>query len=366
MRYVTEDRRLHKCPGSPYKQVMRVLQVMAGAKTGGAEAFFERLVLALHDAGVLERAVIRNDGARLARLKAGGLAVEGAPFGGPFDFATGRVIRRVQLEFRPQITLAWMNRGASKTPHPRRVTGTGVLAARLGGYYNLKYYRHCDHLVGNTHGIVRWLKAQGWPDEKCHYLPNFAEAVKAAPIDRAALDTQADARVILAMGRLHTNKAFDVLIRAMAALPAAVLWLAGDGPERAALESLARELGVDRRVRFLGWRADVPALLSASDVLACPSRIEPLGNVIVEAFAHGVPVVAAASDGPRELIHDGANGLLVPIEDADALAKALGRVLASRDLAASLASGGAARHQAEFTREAVVAHYRAFFDRVAG
>lgn len=338
---------------------------MAGAKAGGAEAFFERLTISLHQAGEEVRAVIRNDPARLARLAAGGVDAIGAPFGGPFDFSTRRLIATAMRDFQPEITLCWMNRGAAKTPHPRRITGKGVLAGRLGGYYNLKYYRHCDHLIGNTKGIVRWLGEQGWPKERCHYLPNFADTARMAPVDRAALNTPDDARVILALGRLHTNKAFDVLVRAIAHVPDAVLWLAGEGPERAALETLARETGVGARVRFLGWRDDVSALLAAADLLCCPSRHEPLGNVIIEAFAHDVPVVAAASDGPRELIEDGVNGLLVPLEDAPALAAALSRVLASRDLAATLAAGGATLYQSSFTREAVTGAYRAFFAKVA-
>lgn len=337
---------------------------MAGAKAGGAEAFFERLTLSLHDAGEDVRAIIRNDPARLQRLQAGGVAVEAASFGGPFDFATRRTIKSVMRAFRPQVTLSWMNRGAAKTPHPARVAGAGVLAGRLGGYYDLKYYRHCDHLIGNTRGIVRWLAEQGWPKDRCHYLPNFAESTAMAPVARAALNTPDEARVILALGRLHTNKAFDVLIRALASVPGAVLWLAGDGPERASLEALARSCGVEARVRFLGWRDDVPALLSACDLLCCPSRHEPLGNVILEAFAHGAPVVAAASDGPRELIDDGVNGLLAPVDDPAALARALNRVLASRDLAAALAAGGRTLYQSSFTRAAVTDAYRAFFARV--
>ena len=72
-------------------------------------------------------------------------------------------------------------------------------------------------------------------------------------------------------------------------------------------------LGIAERVRFLGWRDDVPALLAAADILVCPSRHEPLGNVVIEAWAAGVPVVATASDGPAGLIDDGESGLLVPL-----------------------------------------------------
>ena len=90
---------------------------------------------------------------------------------------------------------------------------------------------------------------------------------------------------MLALGRLHHNKAFDVAIRALVDLPGAVLWIAGKGPERNALQMLANQLGVSKRIRWLGWRDDVAALFASADVLVCPSRIEPLGNVIIEAWA---------------------------------------------------------------------------------
>jgi len=157
-----------------------------------------------------------------------------------------------------------------------------------------------------------------------------------------------------------------VLLRALAALPGAILWLGGAGPEQASLERLARALGVMDRVRFLGWREDTPALYAAADLFVCPSRIEPLGNVVIEAWAQGLPVVAANAAGPRQLIRDGESGLLVPVDDAPALAQAIARVLDDAALRAHLAEGGRRAHAAEFTEDAVVAGYRAFFERVSG
>ena len=71
---------------------------------------------------------------------------------------------------------------------------------------------------------------------------------------------------------------------------------------------MANNLKVSDRVRFLGWRLDTPNLLATADALICPSRHEPLGNVILEAWAQERPVIAAASDGPKELIQNGKNG----------------------------------------------------------
>jgi glycosyltransferase involved in cell wall biosynthesis len=329
---------------------------MAGAPHGGAEAFYERLSLALHAAGEEVLPVIRRDAERAARLSAGGLHPVELAFGGAFDLATGPRLRRVLAAFAPAVVIAWMNRAARFTPR-----GPWTLVGRLGGYYDLKYYRRCDHLVGNTRDITRWIVAQGWPAERAHHLPNFvADLAGAAP---AALPG-APPR-LLAMGRLHRNKGFDVAIRALALLPGAHLSIAGEGPERAALAALAREAGVAERVAFLGWRGDVGALLAAADVFVCSSRHEPLGNVVLEAWSAARPVVAAAAEGPRELIADGETGLLVPPDAPEALAAAIGALLADPGRAARLAAAGRALYARDFAEAAVLARWRAFLAALA-
>ena len=96
-----------------------------------------------------------------------------------------------------------------------------------------------------------------------------------------------------------------------------------------------------------------------------PSRVEPFGLVILEAWAAGVPVVAAASPGPRHVIEAETSGLLVPVEDEAALAAAIGRVIDDRALARHLVAGGKRRLAERFSETATVAAYRAYFERVA-
>ncbi len=333
----------------------RLLQAMAGQPHGGAEAFFERLAIALAHAGEAQRLVIRTDPARSARLRGAGLDVVEVPFGGPLDFRTRPLFERAIAAFQPSVVLTWMSRASAACP-----AGDFVQVGRLGGYYDLKYYRSCHHLVANTRDIVAHIVQGGWPKERVHYLPNFVAEARAPPVARASLATPEDAPLALALGRLHPNKGFDVLLEAVAKLPRLHLWLAGEGDERAPLEARARALGIETRVRFLGWRDDVPALLAACDVLALASRHEPLGNVVLEAWAAGVPVVATASAGPAALVRDGETGLLVPVEDADALAAALRRVAEDRGLRSALAAAGHAAFAAEFAEPRVVALYRDF------
>ena len=338
---------------------MRLMQVMAGSRHGGAEAFFERLTIALGARGVTQRVVIRREPARAARLRAAGLSVRELPFGGPLDLYTPFALRREIALQQSDVVLAWMNRGAAKTPRSH-----AVLCGRLGGYYDLKYYRHCDHLIGNTRDIVDYIRRQGWPAAQAHYLPNFVNAERQVPQARAALGTPEDALLLLALGRLHAVKGFDTLIRATPSIPGAHAWIAGEGPEEGALKALAARCGVSDRVHFLGWRADVGALLAGADIFVCPSRHEPLGNVVIEAFAQARPVVSTASQGPSALVRDGVNGCLVPVDDAAALADVIRALAASPARRAELAQAGYQTYLENFTEDAVTAAYRDFFERV--
>jgi glycosyltransferase involved in cell wall biosynthesis len=166
--------------------------------------------------------------------------------------------------------------------------------------------------------------------------------------------------VVLAMGRLHRNKGFDVLIAAISRLPGVHAVIAGEGPERVALQRLAAHAGLAARVHFLGWRADTAALLAACDVLACPSRSEPLGNVVLDAFSAGRPVVAAMADGPRELIDSGRTGVLVAQESAIALAAGIEGVLTRRSQTAAMVFAARERYETSFAEAPVVARWQHF------
>ncbi|MBN9496362.1 MAG: glycosyltransferase [Alphaproteobacteria bacterium] len=336
----------------------RLVSLMAGAKVGGAEAFFERLVVALQANGIEQRVAIRADADRKSRLRAKGVDPVALSFGGVFDLATPWRLKSLFDDFNAEVALAFMSRAAAKLPPKALTKSRPAYVGRLGGYYDLKYYRRCDHLIGNTRDICDWIVKQGWPAARVDYLPNFVDATPVVPASREGAD-----KIVLALGRLHTNKAFDVAIAAMENVPNAQLWIAGAGPLDGELKAQAAKLG--DRVRFLGWRADSTALIEACDVLVCPSRHEPLGNVVIEAWARGKPVVAAASQGPGALIRDGKDGLLVPIDDAISLSQALNRVLAERALADDLGAAGQARHAGEFGEAKVIGAYKDFIARAA-
>lgn len=166
--------------------------------------------------------------------------------------------------------------------------------------------------------------------------PVFAPPTLAAPAVRPR-------RILLGMGRLDADKAYDRLVRAFAVLAARhPLWdleIWGDGPERPRLIALAGELGLAGRVRLPGRTAEPLARMRAADLFALTSRYEGFPNVVLEALACGLPVVSLdVPFGPREIIRHGVDGLLAPPDDEVALVSALSRLMGDEAERARLAA----------------------------
>jgi glycosyltransferase involved in cell wall biosynthesis len=338
---------------------MSVLHLLGSADDGGAETYFIDLIGALQRDRIHQGAALRGHDGRERALKALGVSTRVLPFGAALDFTTRRAVAAMARELGVRAMVAWMSRAGAHAP-----AGPWTRIGRLGGYYDPKYFRGFDLMVANTREIVDWAVNQGWSRQQTLYIPNFAKAAPGEPLERAAFDTPAGAPLLLGMGRLHSDKAHDISLRALVQLPDAFLWIAGSGPLEAELKALAKDLGVAGRVRFLGWRDDAPRLYRTADVCVFPSRIEPLGNVVLQAWAFDIPVVAGASKGPAALVRDGEDGLLVPLEDSEALARAVRALLDDRALRAQVVAGGATRLADEFSPGAVTAQWRELFTRL--
>ena len=338
---------------------MSILHLLGSAVDGGAETYFTALVGAMRRAGIEEACAIRPHEGRERSLTEAGVPVATLSFGGPLDLITRPRVAAFARRNNAKLALAWMNRAARHTPK-----GPWARIGRLGGYYNLKYYRGFDALVANTRDIEAWVIDQGWPADRVRHIPNFAAApAQVTPARRADYDTPADVPLLLGLGRLHQSKAHDVSLKALVQIPEAHLWIAGAGPLDEKLKALATALGVADRVRFLGWKDNPSPYYAAADVCLFPSRFEPLGNVVIQSWAHGLPVVAAASKGPAALINDSEDGLLVPVDEPEALAAAVARLIADPTARLRMAQNGMARVEAEFSEEAVVADWRRLFSQ---
>ena len=333
---------------------------MAGAEYGGAELFFERLARQFHTEDVSQMLCIKPYKDRMKRLATEGITPQQCGFRPLMKlFDTCRIDRQVK-QFSPTVVMSWMNRATSFAP-----SGNWTHVARLGGYYNLKYYQKCDWLVGNTRGIADWLVQKGWPAQKVHHQVNFVPALEGDAAPRSAFDTDEDCPLIVALGRLHPNKGFDTLLHALAGTKEGILWIAGDGPERRRLEALSAELGIARRVRFLGWQTEPQRIIAAADLFICPSRHEPFGNVIAEAFACGKPIIATRSAGAVEYINDGCDGVLVAIDDAPAMAAEIDQLITNNATAKKLGTAAYESWNRLFNPKKVTQEWLTFLRGVA-
>ena len=178
--------------------------------------------------------------------------------------------------------------------------------------------------------------------------------------------------VVLYGGALRSRKALAVLLVALVELrrdfPAATLLLAGDGEQRPALERQARELGLERAVRFLGAvpRQDMSRWYGCVDIFCLPSIYEGFPVTILEAMSAGLPIVATAVSGIPEAVEEGVSGFLVPPEDAHALAAALKRLAVDADLRRKMGQAGSRAVREQFSIRAISARYFSLFEELIG
>jgi len=371
---------------------MRILHIMASRGQGGAETYAADIMLSLHAAGVDQCVVMAAKAPRYPEITKAGIRTAPEVLGhSPLrknhpplaggsksrsDFGEGstsllfrlshlrffqrRALRRLLEKEKPDLIHCWMRRAASLMPKGYEEKTIGW----FGGYYDPRHFTSCGHFVGVTKDIVEHQTKNGVPRDRAHFIPTFPDVRDEPPADRASLNTPPDAFVILALSRLHQKKGLDTLLRAAEQMQDAYVWLAGEGPLKSELEKLTRKLGLANRVRFLGWRTDRGALLRAASVCALPSRYEPFGTVILEAWAAKTPFVACKSSGPAAHVTDGQNGLLVDIDDIEGLASALRRLQTDADLRTRLTEKGYATYTAAYTREAVTAKMIEFYEQI--
>jgi glycosyltransferase involved in cell wall biosynthesis len=176
-----------------------------------------------------------------------------------------------------------------------------------------------------SNGVARWVeRTLREPTERIEVIPNGvdpSEVDRANPLPLQSFGFSPDDRLLLFAGRLHEQKGVDRLLDSLGRLKSAGvdllkfgLLIAGDGPLRKALESLTSRLGLNDRVRFLGRRDDLPALYRSVSGFALSSRYEGMPNVVLEAMAARLPVIATRVEGTEDLVVDGQTGLLVDDE----------------------------------------------------
>lgn len=324
---------------------MRVAFVGSHAGHGGSERVLELLVEGLGPDWV-ERVVLLQDGPAAARLPAG---VEVVPVGRRLGLLTGAARLRSHLReadvvhangvkaalvcvlARPAAPVVWVKHDLS---------WDGRLGRWIAG--------RCAAVIGVSRAVV-----EGLPGASV--VPNGVPDVTAAPADLGP------GPIVLHVGRLHPAKGQHELLAVAPALPAQVVFAGGEDPSQRAYAQRVRALAGDR-VRFLGHRDDIAAVIAAADVVAITSGPdergmgrEGFGLAAIEAFAAGTPVVAYADGALPEVLGDAA--LLVPPGDRDALAAAITGLLADPERRAALARAGRARYEERYGVEVMVAGF---------
>lgn len=295
-------------------------------------------------------------------------------FMGSAAFAALGLARR----WRPDATIAFFGipsgpvslllRLAAGTPYLVSLRGGDVpgfqpydlakMHRRLGPLIRLIWRRSCG-VVANSGGLQALARSFA-PELPVAVIPNGVDATAFSPAPKQ--EEIAGPVRLLFVGRLVYQKGLDVLLAALAPLAAETdfhLELIGDGDERAGLEAEARRRGFAPKLTFSGWlaRDEIARRYRAAEVFVFPSRDEGMPNVVLEAMASGLPIVATAIAGSEELVRDGINGLLVPSENAAALTGALRRIIADAALRAKMGRASRARIEAEYTWSQVAACY---------
>lgn len=272
-----------------------------------------------------------------------------------------------------------LSKKMSRTKAKIIISERGSTAIYNGRFVNFQrslairfFYPKAEKIIFPSRDMAnKIVKSYGIEKQKVNIIPN--------PVDIATITERAQERIedsvyqaknniIISIGRLGKEKGFAYLIRAISLLSKndidCKLVILGEGAEENNLYNLSKELNIEDRVRFLGFRSNPYKYLARSKIFVLSSLYEGFPNVLLEAMALGVPSIATrCPTGPEEIITDEVNGLLIPQADEKALANAIKKLLLDKDLRKML--GEAARKRAEdFRVEKIIKHYEDVIDNI--
>jgi len=372
---------------------MRVAFFLDAPYFGGAEYHIFQLLTGLPKCGRYEMILILPP-ALLKIFRARGslpVGIETWPFRfhGPLDFVGYWRLFRFLRQKQP--ALLHIN-----LPGPHRANYSAVAAvAKLAGVPRVVTTEHLPMSKGRlfervlkflfSHFVDRVITVsyanKGYLERLHRIPPNKIIPIHSAvdrslltlanqnPQIRTELGISSNEQVILSVGSLQDRKGFEFLVRAAVLVeqscPRARFLIAGDGPLRANLQSLARELAVAEKILFLGFRTDIPRLLEASDLFVMSSLYEGFPLALLEAMAAGKASIATAVNAIPEAIENERTGLLVPSQDEVALARAIVRLLKNPDLASKLGRSARQTIREHFLLDQMVAKYAQVYTTLA-
>lgn len=230
--------------------------------------------------------------------------------------------------------LAWertANYGWVKDNFEQFQAGRYGFRVRALRYLRAWWTRQADRVIVPSQYLANWVQGWGVPASKINVIYNAVELETEITPAEIPLSTPIK---LVTVGRLVPWKRVDGIIEAIANLDHVGLMVVGEGPERSRLEELVSSLGVAERVYFAGYRkkAETLALMAAGDVFVLNSTYEGLPHVVLEAMLLGLPVVATAVGGTPEVVRDGENGILVPLQDGCELSRSIQQLTDNKEM----------------------------------
>ena len=324
----------------------RVLSIMANhwSREGGVVTVITRASAKLDFFPLDERV-------RRVALDSGG--ARGGTAGVLFGLREVAALRSALAEADPDVVISFitstniltlMAQAGSSTPTvvSERVDPRSIRLPLVPRTLRRLLYRRAAAVVGQTERVARWAE-RVVPPGRVVVIPNPVVVLGPASPAFESVEPEMPRPFVVGVGRLVPQKGYDVLLRAFARCvrrhPEWSLVIVGEGEDRPRLDALALELGISSRLLLPGTVRDTAAVLRQASLFVLSSRFEGFPNALLEAMAHGLPVIATdCPTGPREIIRPGKDGVLVPPDDVGALANAMERLMVDEGERARLAS----------------------------
>ncbi len=331
---------------------MTILNLMLGKKRGGLEQAALDYAEALNVAHIPALTVTAPGAWIAAPLANAGLAQESLTCHGNWDWLAVLKLRALAKRSQARAIICHGNRAVSIAT--RALKGRIPIIA-VAHNYSTRRFAKVDRCFAITHHGKEHLAAQGITN--IAVIPNM---VRLPPTTRRGPFRTPP--VIGSMGRFVAKKGFRSFIEALSLLRARGVEfhtiIGGEGAESDTIAQLITRYELQEKVTLQGWVQNKAAFFAALDIFVLPSLHEPFGIVLIEAMAHGVPVVSTATEGPREIIHDGTDGVLVPKNDPVAIAGAIESLLKNPARAAQLAQKGATLAARDYSLDAMAARLK--------
>lgn len=339
---------------------MKILQLVNALTWGGAQILVSDLARAARRAGHATVIAAFRDGPLSEPLRQEGFDVR---ILGEELFDIGAAWRLLALcrEFRPDLVHSHLSRATFWARLLRKWIPEVILATTIHGFESGRFHSVekrmaslSDHILFPSGFLADWYA------KNIHILPSGRMSVVYPGVDTGAaprtMRVSPGRRIrVGTLSRLHRVKGIDILFDACAGLCSRYslqIVIGGDGKERRSLEEQARRLGIDSCVEWTGPVSSPGEFLDTLDIFVAPSREEAFGITICEAMDRSLPVVASRVGGIPEIVRDGIDGILVPPEDREALARAIERLLLDEPCRLSMGISGNRRVSAEFRRRA--------------